>query len=387
MRKTSAIIFVLALSLFAIKLANAETYGPPAGYDMSQIPAGVNIPSGAPANMGPSAEQLQRMNSAGDMEAKGAAMQAAGEAKEKAALEAAFKRMSGNISKFEKGVAIIKTQVKKLNDKGAPTTPAMQAELDKLDAFLVSLKAATTIEELEPLFEKFGDLVDGAQEQLQIMSKASKWPSIEKQAANLIAKLEKESVNLKARADKKGLKDDLTENFTELDAKIADQKTKLEALKVQVKTDPDAVFDNIGEYFDGFRAIYEDNVQGIASSLDLKKAVKTEFPKIITAMEKRIAALDKKSKGKISTTELKAIVVSAKAKLAEIKTMTAGKITDMDAVINSIDELTNFSTQFEDKFEALTGSDVNPYEPTKLLQGDQKDYKINLPAGLPALMK
>ncbi len=386
MKKTSLGILVLALvfSLALIKIAKAQDYGPPANipnFDASQIPAGINIPNGPPAgvNMGPSAAQL-------DAQARGEAMQAAGEAKQKEAEKKAFEKMSKNINQFERGVNIIKAQVKKLNAKGAPTTPAMQAEIDKLDEFLTKLKAATTIDELQPLFESFGDLMDSSQEQLQIMSKSSKWPQVQKQAENLLARLDKESSNLKARAAKAGLADELANNLADLDKAIADQRATLETLKTQVKTDPDAVFDNIGDYFDKFRDIYENNVREIASSLDLRRAVKTELPKFINGLDKRVKSLANNKK--IDAGELKDLVSEAKAKFNEIKTMTAGKINDMEAVITSIDELTDISVKFEDKWQELTGKDVNAYMPSdKLLQGDAKDYKVNLPAGLNGLIK
>jgi len=358
--------------------AQAQTYGPPAGLpDFSQmnIPGGLpgGMPGGLPANMGPSAEQSAKFE---EMQRKGEEMQKEAEKK-------AFKKMSKNNNQFEKGVKIIKTQVKKLNKKGAPTTPEMQAEIAKLDDFLAKLKAATGIEELQALYESFSDLVDSAQEKLQIMSKAAKWPSVEKQANNLLAKLTKESASLKAKAAKKNIADDLTTSFTELDQAIAEQKATLKTLKTQVKTDPDTVFDNIGDYFDKFRDIYENNVREINASLDLRKAVKTELPKFISGLDKRVKSLAKNKK--INTAELKAMVAEANAKFASIKTMTAGKISDLEPVVTAIDELTDIGTKFEDKWEALTGQDNNSLMPK--LPDTPNDYKINLPTGLNSLIK
>ncbi len=395
-------VLVIILGLALVHAAQAEPYGPPAGLpagmpDLSQImnniPGGIpgGMPAGVPTNMGPSAEQsakFEEMQKKGEemqreAEKKGEEMQKKGEEKQREAEKKAFEKMSKNINQFERAVKIIKTQVEKLNKKGAPTTPDMKIELDKLDAFLAKLKSSTTIEQLQPLFEEFSDLIDSAQEQLQIMSKASKWPSVEKQAGNLIAKLTKESTTLKAKAAKKDLTEELAESFTELDKAIAEQKAALETLKTQVKTDPDTVFDNIGDYFDKFRDIYENNVREINSTLDLKKAVKTELPKFVKALDNRVKTLARNKK--INTTELKALVASANTKLNEIKTLVAAKTVDHDAVISAIDALTDISVQFEDKWEALTGQDNNNLMPK--LPDTPADYKINIPASLNSLIK
>jgi len=389
MSKTSwsLVIFAVVFSLAPVLVASAEDYGPPAG-----IPSGMpdlsNIPGGASANMGPSAEQLEKMNNAQgkaeEMQKKGEEMQRQGEAKQAEAEAKALKKMKGAIPNFERAVKLFKDQVAKLNKKGAPTTPEMQAELDKLDAFIVELKAATSIETLEPLFEKFGDLADSTQGALQIMSKASKFPQVDQQGKNLIAKLKKESVNLKAKATKKGLADELAQNFADFDKAIADQETALNDMRTLVKTDPDVVFDEkVGLFFDGIRDIYENYVREINASLDLKAAVKTQLPKFVSSLEARVKALAKNKK--IDTAELKTLVDEAKAKMAEIKKLTAGKIVDMEAVINSIDDLTNLSPTFEDKWEEITGKGVNSYEPTKLLQPDSKDA-VKIPANLNAYM-
>lgn len=356
----SSLVIGLVFNLVLIKVTQAEEYGPPAG-----------------TNMGPSAAQLEQMNRG---QARGDEMQKVGEAKQAEAEVKAFKQMSGKaIPQFEKAVKNFKAQVDKLNKKGTPTTPEMQQELDKMDAFIVELKAATSIETLEPLFDKFTDLTDSAQEALQKMSKGAKWPSVEKQATKLINDLSKQSASLQAKAKKKGLDDELAANFTELNAAIEKQKTTLETLKVQVKTDPDTVFDNIGDYFDSFKDIYENYIREISSSLDLKVAVKTQLPKFVSALDKRVKTLAKNKK--IDITELKALVDQATAKLNEIKKLTAGKITDMDAVIDAIDELTNIGPQFEDKWEELTGKVQNDYMP-KLPADKVGDYEVKMPSGL-----
>jgi hypothetical protein len=394
MRKTSlsclALSLVLGLALAGI--VKAESYGPPAGIpsgmpDFSNIPGGMpdlsNIPGGAPAgvNMGPSVDQLEKMNAA---QAKGEEMQRKGEEMQKAGEAKALGKMRGAIPQFEKAVKLFKDQVAKLNKKGAPTTERMRIELDKLDAYIVKIKATTNLEELGSLFEQFGDLADSAQEALQNMSKASKFSQVDKQAKSLLAKLKKESVNLKNKAIKKGLADELATNFADFDKAIADQEAALTAMETLVKTDPDVVFDEqVGPFFDGIRDIYENYVREISASLDLKSAVKTQLPKFVNSLEARVKSLAKNKK--INVTGLKGMVDEAKVKLAEIKKLTAGKTVDMEATINAIDDLTNISPQFEDKWEEITGKGVNSYEPTKLLQPDKKD-EVKIPANLNAYM-
>lgn len=377
MRKISPsyLPLVLTLSLALVSVARAQSYGPPAGIpsgmpDFSQIPQG-----GPPAGMGPSEEQMKKYE---DMQKQGEAKQKEGEAKGLAQMR------SKAIPQFEKAVKLFKNQVEKLNKKGAPTTERMQTELNKLDDFLAKLNAANDIETLSTLFDQFSDLADSAQEALQNMSKGAKWPAVEKQANKLIADLTKQSAALQAKANKKGLGDALTNNFSELNAAIEKQKATLETLKTQVKTDPDTVFDNIGDYFDAFKDIYENSIREINSSLDLKAAVKTQLPKFVSSLENRVKTLAKNKN--LDTTELRGLVDEAKSKLDEIKKLTAGKIDDMDTVINAIDELTNIGPQFEDKWQELTGKSQNDYLP-KMPAEKNGDFEVKMPAGLNSYLK
>jgi|GEM_PF-3518437 len=403
MRKTSLSFLVLSLafSLALTSIVKAQ-YGPPvgaapgfdpsqipAGFDPSQIPAGFdpsqipggmpgNMPGGAPVNMGPSPEQLEKMQQgeakAAEMEKKGAEMQKAGETK---ALEQIKTKA---IPQFEKAVANFKKQVKKLNDKGAPTTEMMKIELEKLDKFIADIKAATDIETLTGLFDQFADLADSAQEALQNMSKGAKWPSVEKQANKLIKDLEKQYITLEAKTKRKGINDELATTFSEFKTAIEKQKATLETLKAQVKVDPDEVFDTIGDYFESFKDIYENYVREINSSLDLKTAIKTQLPKFINSLELKVKALSKNKK--LDLTKLKAMIVEAKAKLAEIKKLSAGKIADnMDEIIDAMDALTDIGPAFDDEFERLTGKLQNNYMP-KLPPDKPADYKVNMPPGI-----
>lgn len=330
---------------------------------------------GPPANMGPSAAQLEMMRRGAEMQKAGEAAQAAGEAKQKAAEAKGLERMKGAKKNFERGVNIIKTQVDKINKKGTETTPGMTESLSKLDGFLAKIDTTNDLEELQALYDGFGDLIDEAQSNLQIMSKLSKFPSVEKTANKQIADLSRQSAALDAKAKARGaeIATALADDFTVLNKNIEDLKTKLVALKEKVKTDPDTVFEeDVPNFFDQVRAVYENDIKGISASLSLKEAANKQLPQYVNSMTNRLKGILKNKKlNAVKLNELKILANQANNQLNKLKSLVK-KAANFDAATEAIDELTNIGSNFDNKFDELTGQNNNSYEP-KI--DDTKDYQ------------
>lgn len=284
------------------------------------------------------------------------------------------------IPKLERTANLLRAQQKNLNKRGMPTLQGVDEDLALLDEYIAKLKAATTIEELEKFFDAFPTLIDKVKKQLESMAKGVDLLNVLKQAEGLIAKLEAQSKALKAKAVKLGMEKEMAEFLIGLDIVIADQKIRLAQLIARVKADPDNAVTAVGEYFDYLRKIFDVNAGSIGYGLDLRNAIKTKLPQLISAMEKKLAAVKKDQKFLDRLPELLAIISEAKIKYEELKALVAAEPLDISAIIRVLEELADLNIKFFDKLEEITGQNTNPYRPRVLTEiFANKKYPLPLP--------
>lgn len=362
MQKTNILVKLFALSiLFAFSIgANIALaqYGPPAGFESTDIPEGYG-PSSDPSEMdipegfGPPAGSDEMM---------------------KKGLEQMKKGTKG----MEKAVKQMEKTIKKVQDAGYTVSAEVEESFQKGKAAVETIKNASDIDVALEAMDDFNTFIDMLDMNMEGLNMLAGFPKILKQADRTYAKLTKLFEKNKKKAQK---------GEVDLSGVIADIQLEVDALKAVYDKavaaakggDAELAFTTLeDEYFEHMEDTFQ-MVGMLEAASQLSKAVKN-VEKGIKSAEKNIAKFEKKD---FDMTAASGIVTASRAKLDALKALLKTKEFDPDDAVSLLEELEDLRTEFEDAVEEETGKNLHGKDSVKFFNVKMPEMPKEMKDGFP----
>ncbi len=294
-------------------------------------------------NMGPSEEEMEKMMQEQESRMK----------------EEQLRQMKRGMQGLEQGLKQIQRMVDRLAKKGIAIPLDIQTLLSELTAVRDKVKSATEFnEEVEAA-------MDVIQERGQDLGEAGQKLGMLEQMAQMTTQVEKQFVTLDkalAKAKKRKEASQFPSVVAKVDAQIGALKQRWSEVKqgaLSGDADPedlretmDGIFEEVGE---AHRAI--EMIRQLGSVAKMVKSAEKE----IATFEKTIARQKKAGK---DVSRLEELLAQGKAKLAEIKTLTAQSGFEPEDLFDLMQEIEHIGNAAHDELDRITGK-----ADTKQLQG------------------
>lgn len=254
-------------------------------------------------------------------------------------MEKALKQAKNGAKGFEKQLANIKKRIASYKSKGVVIPTTLSDVITKADATLVEINAATDISSIEGPMGDLQDIGSTLSDELPKLEMASQLPKILKQ-------VEKEYTRLKKAVDSQRKKLasvalDLSASIAELDSKVADIRTAIDAAK-SPSADPAEAIQSIQD--DAFSQ-FEDAWQ-LYGSLEAVKSIKTTLRKVqsqVKANDKILVKLKKDNSPDLA--DLQDLQDKLKAQIVVVTTASKGK--DLGDLFDEMQTLGDIQNEFE----------------------------------------
>lgn len=316
----------LIVGLLMVPMAVSAQYGPPAGFDMSNIPSGIQ---GPPANL----EELQ--NKGQEMANKG------------------LERMKKGVKGMQKAVDQMNKVIKKIKDAGYSVPAGVEDSLAKAVAAIATINASTEFDDaVQTAMDDFNAFIDVLDENMESMQMLGAFPRIKKQADREVANTQKAFDKVKSKLANVGF--DLTQEF-------ADVQAQVDALKANY--DKAIAAAQAGKVQDAFDILENDFFPAIADtrqSIGMLDAVKNltraakQVDSGIKNAEKIVAKLAKKG---FNVTKLQEIIAKSKAESEAFKASLKVKPFEPTDAVDHLDVLNGLREDFENEVDVQIGDD------------------------------
>ncbi len=298
------------------------------------------------------------------------------QAREQKENEQRLKGMKSGMNMPKKGLKMFEKQIAQLTKKGIKAPVEMSDTITKIKAIIAGVEAAKTWDEAEAAgIEDMQDLFMSLDESRQQLEVLMRWPQIEKQMKNELAKLNRELKKAKATIDslkKKG--QDFSEQYNEFAAAVSKLQGVLDDAKEKVSAgDAEEVFSTVEEDFYGQLEDVWEQRKLIEAMKDIGKGI-TEYKQWLSRTDKAINSLTKREK---DTAEANALFNEIKEKFNDAQKLTKEKPLDADAVWDAMEELTALRDDVSEQIDELSGRKTKEEErPWEI--GPQKFQRVEM---------
>jgi len=380
----------LSSNVLGVKLAQADMpsfdpnqipQGMPSGMNMPQMPEGFDpnqIPKGMPGgmNMPQMPGGFNQMNSQGDGQAGFGMPQQMGPSDEDMQKmdEMRFAQMKKGLGQFSKGAQTMKKSLAKLKTKvgkcGVGIPEELQNAIDASDGLATKIESAQTADELEEIISDVEDVSSVMQEWGPKMGDLQKLCSMLTAADKEVLRIKKALAKYESKA-KTNTKIDLTDLLAQYKQDAQTLTDTLVKIKELAKTDPESAGDMIEtDFFDLLDNIHNSEM-AIDVALNVSKGLKN-MDLDLKSLERQITALKKK---KVDVAEHLSILTELKAKNESLKQKIKSKF-DAEEVIAEVEEFFQEREALQDKIQESGGA--TGYEP-KVKVDASYNVNVNMP--------
>ncbi len=350
-------VAIALVAFFGLPLFAQAQYGPPPGFDMSSIPAGMNIPSGMPSGdqMGPPADVQEKM-------------------------KAGLTRLQKSADSMERAIKTMDKAIAGAVAVGYVVPSDISVPLEKARTAIATIRAATafddSVNQAIDDFDNFTPVLDANIENLMMMPK---FPKVLKAAETQYNKLTKFFDTTKARLV--GLEVDTTAAIADVQTKVDLQKSyfdQAKALSIQGKIQEafDMLTDN---FFPGLETTSQSI--GVLNALKAISKSATGVARGIATAQKIINRLDQAG---LEVADLNKIVSDSNAKLAELKALLKTPGYDLEAAMTMLEDLDKLREDFDTKVDELVasaGKDLGTLPTVKMFTGAVISTPIDIRGG------